>query len=208
MSEEQDRERRAAMAKGIFQRHRSRSGAPLGNYRGGFAIRRPRTENGSETSVDSRGSSGTDSGGESSDLTQQRQWTPPPGVYRSKTGTGKSRWDPQDIGTILQVETTRRGWDHTLSVASVSADWHLIVGPQVAQHCPIDSFEGGVLVAQADSTAWAEQLRLLLPHIQRRIDERVGSGVVHKVIVKAPQAPSWVHGARHIPGRGPRDTYG
>lgn len=136
------------------------------------------------------------------------RWIPPPGVYRSKNGTGKSRWDPQDIGTILQLETTQRGWEHTLSVASVSADWHLIVGPQVAEHCPIDSFEGGVLVAQADSTAWAEQLRLLLPHIQRRIDERVGAGVVDKVIVKAPRAPSWVHGARHISGRGPRDTYG
>lgn len=200
MSEDEDRERRAAMAKGIFQRHRSRSGAPLANYRGGFSKSRPRTEKQGETPANL--------GEEAADFTQQGEWTAPPGVYRSKTGTGKSRWDPQDIGTILQAETTARGWDHTLSVASVSADWDLIVGPHVAQHCPIDSFEGGVLVAQADSTAWAEQLRLLLPHIQRRIDERVGSGVVHKVIVNAPKAPSWVHGARHIPGRGPRDTYG
>lgn len=200
MSEDQDRERRAAMAKGIFQRHRSRSGPTLGNYRGGFGKTRPRTEDAPAT--------GGEAGWVAQDQNAEGQWSPPPGVYRAKTGTGKSRWDPQDIGAILQVETMRRGWEHTLAVASVSVDWDLIVGPQVAQHCPIDSFEGGVLIAQADSTAWAEQLRLLLPHIQRRIDERVGPGVVDKVIVKAPQAPSWVHGARHIPGRGPRDTYG
>ncbi|WP_242491787.1 DUF721 domain-containing protein [Actinomyces minihominis] len=139
----------------------------------------------------------------------KKKWTPPPGTYRSKTGPGRSRWDPQLLGDVLGMESKKRGWTSTLSVASVTADWEEIVGPQVAAHCPIESFEGGTLIARADSTAWAQQLQLLLPHIHRRIDERVGAGVVDKVIVRGPQAPSWTRGKRtYRGGRGPRDTYG
>lgn len=197
--DDEDKERSSAMVRGVFRRHRSRAAGTYGNYgSGGQSRLRPRKDD-------------DDAGGTpdlAAETDSENGWVAPPGTYRSKTGTRASRWDPQGIGAILQVETSRRGWDRTLSVASVSADWDQIVGPQVSLHCPISSFEGGVLIAQADSTAWAEQLRLLLPHIQRRIDERVGAGIVDKVVVMAPKAPSWVHGARHIPGRGPRDTYG
>jgi predicted nucleic acid-binding Zn ribbon protein len=66
-----------------------------------------------------------------------------------------------------------------------------------------------VLTVRADSTAWATQLRLLLPQVQRRLDEEVGEGVVTKVVVLAPTAPSWRRGPRSAPGGvGPRDTYG
>jgi predicted nucleic acid-binding Zn ribbon protein len=34
-----------------------------------------------------------------------------------------------------------------------------------------------------------------------------GAGIVD-ITVKAPGAPSWKHGPRSVPGRGPRDTYG
>jgi predicted nucleic acid-binding Zn ribbon protein len=32
--------------------------------------------------------------------------------------------------------------------------------------------------------------------------------VVTRLRVQGPAAPSWVHGPRHVRGRGPRDTYG
>lgn len=200
-TDEEDLERRSQMVRGVFRRHRSRAAGTYGNY-GSGGRNRPRPRKNGDLAE--RG----DAAHDAKDAQGDGGWVAPPGTYRSKTGTRTSRWDPQDIGAILRDETSRRGWERTLSVASVSADWDQIVGPQVALHCPISSFEGGVLIAQADSTAWAEQLRLLLPHIQRRIDERVGTGIVEKVVVLAPKAPSWVHGARHIPGRGPRDTYG
>ena len=135
-------------------------------------------------------------------------WRPPPGIHRSRSGTGPSGNDPRGIGTILNVERNRRGWNRSISVGTIIGQWDLIVGNVVAQHCPVESFEEGRLVVQADSTAWAQQLRLLLPQVQKRIDEEVGQGVVEQVIVMAPKAPSWKKGPRSVPGRGPRDTYG
>lgn len=135
-------------------------------------------------------------------------WKPSDGVARGKTGSGPSWWDPQPIGKILSVETKKRGWERSLTIGEVTANWEKIVGPHVGEHCPIESFEGGTLVARASSTAWAQQLQLLLPLIHKRIDEMVGPGVVEKVLVYPPKAPSWGSGPRRVKGRGPRDTYG
>ena len=75
------------------------------------------------------------------------------------------------------------------------------------------------IVVRADSTAWATQLRLLLPALRRRLADELASvsGLVGadvrnswqvEVTVLAPSAPSWRRGGRHVSGRGPRDTYG
>jgi predicted nucleic acid-binding Zn ribbon protein len=64
------------------------------------------------------------------------------------------------------------------------------------------------LTVQASSTAWATQLRLLQRELIKRIAAGVGNGVVKRLKIKGPDAPSWRHGPRHAPGRGPRDTYG
>lgn len=86
--------------------------------------------------------------------------------------------------------------------------WPEVVGPQIAEHCTPLTFEEGALVVQADSTAWATQLRLLLPQLERRLAEEVGEGVVTSIQVLGPGGPSWRKGKRSVRGRGPRDTYG
>ena len=219
MSEDRDKERRSETAKAFYRRYRAQafqsgqfttpsSGSASGVA--GFGL----SKKGSTTAGTARANKPGEEEPDSADLSRNTEqletgWTAPPGTYRSKNGTGRSRWDPAALGDVLGIEVAKRGWDRTLSVASVTGDWEQIVGPQVAQHCPIESFEGGTLIARADSTAWAQQLKILLPHIHRRIDERVGPGIVEKVIVRAPQAPSWVKGKRTFRGgRGPRDTYG
>jgi predicted nucleic acid-binding Zn ribbon protein len=65
-----------------------------------------------------------------------------------------------------------------------------------------------VLVLRAESTSWATQVRLLMGTVRTAIDQAIGAGVVTKVTVKGPTAPSWKSGPRSVPGRGPRDTYG
>ena len=219
MSEDRDRERRSETARAFYRRYRAQkfqSGQfttpSSGNTSGvaGFGLPKKGSTTGDGAGANRPGEEATDKG-DLPRITDQLEtgWTAPPGTYRSKNGTGRSRWDPAALGDVLGIEVAKRGWDRTLSVASVTGDWEQIVGPQVAQHCPIESFEGGTLIARADSTAWAQQLQILLPHIHRRIDERVGPGIVEKVIVRAPQAPSWVKGKRTFRGgRGPRDTYG
>ncbi len=135
-------------------------------------------------------------------------WKPGPGLARSKTGPGPSRWDPQPLGKILGAETRRRAWGTQLSLGTIIMNWPEIVGAAVAEHSDVESFAEGKLLVRADSTAWARQLQLLVPQIERRLDEVLGVGSVQQVIVHGPERPSWKHGPRSVPGRGPRDTYG
>jgi predicted nucleic acid-binding Zn ribbon protein len=70
------------------------------------------------------------------------------------------------------------------------------------------SLRDGQLTLQAESTAWATQLRLLAPKLLSILATEVGAGVVTKLSVHGPAAPSWKKGPRTVRGRGPRDTYG
>ena len=112
------------------------------------------------------------------------------------------------LGAILARTIKTREWDTPTKMGSIMAKWRDIVGPQVAEHARIETFEGHRLVVRTDSTAWAKQLQLLLPTIERRIAEEVGSGVVDQVIIRGPVAPSWRKGPYVVRGRGPRADYG
>jgi predicted nucleic acid-binding Zn ribbon protein len=68
--------------------------------------------------------------------------------------------------------------------------------------------ENGELTIEAESTAWATQLRLLAAKLLARIAAQVGHNVVTKLHIHGPAAPSWTKGPRRVRGRGPRDTYG
>jgi predicted nucleic acid-binding Zn ribbon protein len=83
-----------------------------------------------------------------------------------------------------------------------------LVGADIADHAQPESLVGGELVVRAESTAWASQLRTLQRQILAKIAAGVGHGVVTKLTVRGPAAPSWKHGERTVRGRGPRDTYG
>ncbi len=101
------------------------------------------------------------------------------------------------------------GWKQPLSIGGVIGRWREVVGDQIADHCIPETFEEGVLVVRTDSTAWATQIRLLTPQLDRRLAEEVGEGVVTSIKVLGPGGPSWSKGPRRVQGgRGPRDTYG
>ena len=101
------------------------------------------------------------------------------------------------------------GWRQPLSIGGVVGRWREVVGDQIADHCVPETFEDGVLVVRTDSTAWATQIRLLTPQLDRRLAEEVGEGVVTSIKVLGPGGPSWSRGTRRVQGgRGPRDTYG
>lgn len=116
--------------------------------------------------------------------------------------------DPTLIGEAMDQLIVEKGWSHASAVATVSSQWAELVGTDLAAHVVPESFDDGRLVLRAESTAWATQVRLLLPQLRRTIDHAVGAGVVTDISVVGPQAPSWKAGPRHVAGRGPRDTYG
>jgi predicted nucleic acid-binding Zn ribbon protein len=112
------------------------------------------------------------------------------------------------LGDTLKRLLAERGWEIPTAVAGVTERWDEIAGPEIAQHCRPSSFDNGVLSLVAESTAWATQIRLLRPALQRRLDEVVGKGTVTKIEVRGPTAPGWRKGPLRVKGRGPRDTYG
>ncbi len=125
-----------------------------------------------------------------------------------RSGPGPDDRDPQGLARAVDRLTTERGWGVELAVGSVLGRWDEFVGADVAAHAQPEGFTDGTLVVRTDSTAWATQLRLLAPTLRRHLDAELGAGVVRRISVLGPTAPSWHKGAYHIKGRGPRDTYG
>lgn len=131
-----------------------------------------------------------------------------PGPAGTPSGSAPDGRDPALLGDQLGRLLSDRGWEVDVKVGAVIGRWPQIVGPDVAAHVQPVSFEGGVLQLQADSTAWATQMRLLASVLLGRLEQEVGAGTVTEIVVVGPSAPSWSKGRFRVPGRGPRDTYG
>ncbi|MDR7280061.1 DciA family protein [Catenuloplanes atrovinosus] len=144
----------------------------------------------------------------------QRRTSPRPGAaesgrrLRGYSGPGPDPRDPQLLGTMLNRLVQTRGWQRPTAEASLFGAWEKIVGADVAAHSRPVKLENGELTVEAESTAWATQLRLLAAGLIKRIAGEVGHGVVKKLHIHGPAAPSWSKGPRRVRGRGPRDTYG
>lgn len=130
------------------------------------------------------------------------------GRRRGWSGARPDDRDPQQLGRLASRMATERGWSQSLSGGAVFGRWTELVGAEIAEHAQPVSLRGGELTVQASSTAWATQLRLLQRQLLGRIAAGVGRDVVTKLRIHGPSAPSWRRGTRHVPGRGPRDTYG
>jgi predicted nucleic acid-binding Zn ribbon protein len=121
---------------------------------------------------------------------------------------GKDGRDPQTVGDTLARLLRDRGWVQDVSVGGVIGRWRDVVGDQIADHCQPETFQDGVLTVRTDSTAWATQVRMLVPRLMRRLADDVGEDVVREVRVLGPVGPGFSRGPRSVPGRGPRDTWG
>ena len=125
------------------------------------------------------------------------------------SGAAPDETDPQPIGELLAGYVEDRGWQRPLNEARVFSDWAAIVGADVAAHCLPTGLREGELRIEAESTAWATQLRLLTATLLARLAEEIGPDIVARIHVSGPVGPSWKHGMRSVRGaRGPRDTYG
>ena len=130
------------------------------------------------------------------------------GRRRRWSGPGPDERDPQPFSRLVSRVALDRGWSPRLTDATVLGRWPHLVGPDIADHCAPLSLCDGELVLQAESTAWATQLRQMQRQLLSRLAGAVGKDVVRRIRVVGPSGPSWRHGPRHVRGRGPRDTYG
>jgi predicted nucleic acid-binding Zn ribbon protein len=101
-----------------------------------------------------------------------------------------------------------RGWERPRAEATVFGSWEKVVGSDIAAHCQPVKLDAGVLTVEAESTAWATQLRMLTGRLLQQIAAEVGHNIVTRLNIHGPAAPSWNRGPRRVQGRGPRDTYG
>ena len=137
-----------------------------------------------------------------------------PQYDEQRSGAGPDERDPAMLSGLIDRLIINKGWDLQISTGKLTGQWGLIVGHEIASHVVIETFnldpsgQSGTLVLKADSSAWATQIRLLLPTISQRLGEEIGHGRISEIKVIGPTAPSWKHGQRSVPGRGPRDTYG
>lgn len=127
---------------------------------------------------------------------------------RRWSGPGADARDPQTLGRLASRLAVDRGWNTRLANGQVFGNWARLVGEEVAEHAQPVALKDGELTVRASSTAWATQLRLLQGQLLTKIAAGVGHGVVKRMRIQGPTAPSWRKGPRHVPGRGPRDTYG
>jgi predicted nucleic acid-binding Zn ribbon protein len=150
------------------------------------------------------------SGGPSATKNKQvkRKFTGQSRRRRRWSGPSSDERDPQPLGRLASRLAADRGWAGRLTTGHLFGRWAAIVGEDVAEHAQPISLKDGELTIQAQSTAWATQLRLLQRQLLVKIAAGVGDGVVKRLKVHGPSTPSWRYGPRHVRGRGPRDTYG
>jgi predicted nucleic acid-binding Zn ribbon protein len=127
---------------------------------------------------------------------------------RGYSGPGPDPRDPQLFGDVLQRMMRQRGWEKPKAEATVFGAWEKVVGADIAKHSRPVKLDAGVLTVEAESTAWATQLRMLAGSLLKNIAGEVGHNVVTRLNIHGPTAPSWSKGPRRVQGRGPRDTYG
>jgi predicted nucleic acid-binding Zn ribbon protein len=128
---------------------------------------------------------------------------------RTPVTNGPAEEEPERFGAAIDRLVGERGWDETVTVATVMGRWDHLVGPELAAHCRPERLSDGELVLVAESTAWATQIRLLTTTVLARLGAELGDRVVRTVKVHGPAGPDWRYGRRRVTGsRGPRDTYG
>lgn len=116
--------------------------------------------------------------------------------------------DPRAMDANVTAFLKRMGWTENIEVAAVTARWREVIGDKIADHCEPVSFEEGVLLLRASSSAWATQMQLMSGQVRHRLNEEFGREVVKELRFIGPSDRHWVKGPRRVKGRGPRDTYG
>jgi predicted nucleic acid-binding Zn ribbon protein len=98
----------------------------------------------------------------------------------------KSR--PETVGSILESVLQQTGLDQRAGERSLLEDWPEVAGERVAAHVRAVDIDDGVLVLDADHTAWQQELTLLFPELLRSLRTRFGAEAVREI--------RWLHQRR------------
>lgn len=120
---------------------------------------------------------------------------------RGYSGAGPDSRDPAKFGDVLAKLVKTRGWERPAAEATLFGSWEQVVGPDIASHSRPVTLVDGELTVEAESAAWATQLRLLNRSLLARIGSVVGHNLVTKLRVHGPAAPARPKGQWRVRGR-------
>ena len=92
--------------------------------------------------------------------------------------------DPRPLRDSLDAVARSMGAPPAAALGSLFSRWPELVGATLAAHCRPLSLARGTLVVAVDHSAWAAQLRWLEADVLRRLEERLGAGVVTALEVR------------------------
>jgi predicted nucleic acid-binding Zn ribbon protein len=110
-----------------------------------------------------------------------------------RSGSRSDDRDPQPLQSTIGRLMSEHGWEAPVAVGGVIHNWPHVVGERIAEHCVPLGFADGVLTVQADSPAWAVELRHLSTALLAKLNESVPSGpdgrAVKRIAVLGPAKP-------------------
>lgn len=119
---------------------------------------------------------------------------------RGYSGPGPDPRDPARFGDVLAKLVQTRGWERPAAEAMLFGSWEKVVGPDIAARSRPVSLVDGELTVEAESTAWATQLRLLNKKILANIGTSVGHNIVTKLRIHGPAGPPRAKGQWRVRG--------
>ena len=84
----------------------------------------------------------------------------------------------RSVGSVLPRVLKGLKLDKVLAAQPAVDSWPQIAGPKTAEHTRAVEVDGKTLVVVVDSPAWMVQLRFLKPQLIKKIDARVGRGLI------------------------------
>lgn len=110
-----------------------------------------------------------------------------------RSGSRSDDRDPQALSATIGRLMSEHGWETPVAVGGVVHNWAEVVGERIAEHCTPVGFAEGVLTVQADSPAWAVEIRHLSTALLAKLNESVPSGpdgrAVKRIAVLGPAKP-------------------
>ena len=84
----------------------------------------------------------------------------------------------RSVGSVLPRVLKGLKLDKVLAAQPAVNLWPQIAGPRTAEHTRAVEVDGKTLVIVVDGPAWSAQLRFLKPQLIKKIDARIGKGLI------------------------------
>jgi predicted nucleic acid-binding Zn ribbon protein len=84
----------------------------------------------------------------------------------------------RSVGSVLPRVLKGLKLDKVLAAQPAVDLWPQIAGPKTTEHTQAVEVDGKTLVIVVDGPAWMTQLRFLKPQLLKKIDARVGKGLI------------------------------